>query len=113
VAVRYTDAILGASVEVATIHGAAQLPVPPGTQAGQRLTLPGAGIAPPAAAAGPPGEGALCHGGMSETRPGDHHYIVVVLLPEQARRSFWGFFGCKRARSAQVLVSKVARSLAN
>ncbi|EIE21396.1 DnaJ-domain-containing protein, partial [Coccomyxa subellipsoidea C-169] len=43
VIVRYTDAILGGSAAVATIRGEARLPIPPGTQNGQVLTLPGAG----------------------------------------------------------------------
>ncbi len=89
---RYTDAILGGSAAVATIRGEARLPIPPGTQNGQVLTLPGAGISPGAAAigadAGQPGQPRQLAAGSGQR--GAHHYTVVLLLPSQAR--FHPFF---------------------
>lgn len=83
VVVRYTDAILGGCLTVQTIHGEVQLYVPPGTQDGDRLTVPGAGISP----------GAALLAGLSEQRQlgagyshrGAHHYAVTLLIPAQAR----------------------------
>lgn len=40
VIVRYTDAILGGTAAVTTIHGQAQLSIPAGTQHGQVLSIP-------------------------------------------------------------------------
>ena len=85
VVVGYLDAILGGSAPVATIHGAAVLPIPPGTQAGQRLTLPGAGISPGAAALAGREEQGTLRLGAGPAQRGDHHFSVVVTLPVQAR----------------------------
>jgi molecular chaperone DnaJ len=41
------EAALGARVEIPTIHGAARLRVPPGTQSGQRIRLRGRGMPSP------------------------------------------------------------------
>ncbi|KAK9908014.1 hypothetical protein WJX75_001548 [Coccomyxa subellipsoidea] len=85
VIVKYTDAILGGSAAVATIRGEAWLPIPPGTQDGQVLTLPGAGISPGAAAvgrdSGQAGQPRQLAAGSRQR--GAHHYTVVLLLPSQ------------------------------
>ena len=44
VEVSYPQAVLGASLEVRTIHGPAELEVPPGTEPGQQFRLRGQGI---------------------------------------------------------------------
>jgi hypothetical protein len=87
VIVKYTDAILGGSAAVATIRGEAWLPIPPGTQDGQVLTLPGAGISPGAAAvgrdSGQAGQPRQLAAGSRQR--GAHHYTVVLLLPSQVQ----------------------------
>ena len=79
----YLDAILGGTASVATIHGAAQLRIPPGTQSGQRLTLVGAGISPEAAAL--VGREGTLRLGAGPAQRGNHHFSVVIMLPVQAR----------------------------
>ncbi|CAL8469690.1 g9231 [Coccomyxa elongata] len=83
VIVFYTDALLGGSTAVPTIHGEAQLPIPAGTQNGQVLTLPGAGISPGAASAAAADTGQLRQLGAGSGQRGSHHYTVVLILPSQ------------------------------
>lgn len=83
VVVGYVDAILGGTARVPTIHGHAQLAIPPGTQAGQRLSLRGAGITPDLAVL--VGEAGPLRLGAGRAQRGDHHFTVVLLLPTQAR----------------------------
>jgi molecular chaperone DnaJ len=75
VTVRYTDAILGCTYEVPTLHGTALLDIPPGTQHGASLYLPGQGVTP-------------LKSGISVTDPrrretGSHIYEVVMRVPLQ------------------------------
>ena len=55
VPVTFTEAALGAKVEVPTIDGASTIKIPPGTQSGQKLRLRGKG-APSLRAAGVRGD---------------------------------------------------------
>ncbi len=57
-------AALGGTVNVPTIHGYAEIKIPPGTESGRIFRLRGKGITPP-------------HGG----RPGDQHVRVIVEVP--------------------------------
>ncbi len=82
VVVRYTDAILGGWLSVGTIHGEAQLFMPPGTQNGELLTLPGAGISPGSAELA--GNGEQRQLGAGNSQRGAHHFSVFVLIPTQA-----------------------------
>ena len=81
VIVRYTDAILGAMTEVPTIHGQAMLQIPAGTQSGQVLTMRGAGISP--GSAGLAAAEGILQIGAGDSQRGAHHFIVIVLLPQQ------------------------------
>ena len=78
---RYTDAILGAETQVATIHGQAALRIPAGTQNGQVLTMRGAGISP--GAAGLASSDGVRQIGAGESQRGAHHFTVIVVLPGQ------------------------------
>ena len=60
------EAVLGTSVEVPTPGGAVRLKVPPGTQAGQQLRLPGRGLPRP-------------RGGAA-----DLYAVVSIVLPREA-----------------------------
>jgi len=82
VIVRYTDAILGSVTEVPTIHGQAMLQIPAGTQSGQVLTMRGAGISP--GSAGLAAKEGILQIGAGDSQRGAHHFIVIVLLPQQA-----------------------------
>ena len=77
VAVDFVDALLGAEVPAPTLHGEVKVRIPPGTQPGARLRLPGQGIQ------GPDGE------------PGDHYVRVKVTLPrtltEEQRKALEAF----------------------
>lgn len=42
--ISFAQAALGATVEVPTLEGRAELKIPPGTQSGERLTVPGQGL---------------------------------------------------------------------
>lgn len=79
VTVAYTDAILGGSYEVPTLHGTAFLIIPPGTQHGACLELPGQGVTP-------------LKGGSLVTDPrrrkvGSHIYEVVMRVPLQVSQA--------------------------
>ena len=68
------EAVLGTTVAVATLDGAVQVKVPPGTQSGQKLRLRARGL---------PG-----HGGSR----GDMHVEIKVVVPEKlsdAERRLW------------------------
>ncbi len=65
VPVTFTEAYLGAEIEVGTIHGPVRAKVPPGTQAGQTFRLRGKGVKNP------------------KTRAyGDHLYTVEIVVPK-------------------------------
>jgi len=57
------DAALGTKVDVGTLHGTVTVTVPPGTQPGQRLRVPGYGLE------------------TSDGRKGDHYVEVLVKVP--------------------------------
>jgi molecular chaperone DnaJ len=59
------DAALGTEVEVTTLHGVVSVKVPPGTQPGQKLRLPGYGLE------------------TSDGRKGDHYVEVQVTIPRR------------------------------
>ena len=58
------DAMLGATTEVATVHGPVSLKIPEGTQPGQVLRIKGKGMPV-----------------LSSSRMGDHYVTVNVLIP--------------------------------
>jgi molecular chaperone DnaJ len=62
--VSFSEAFLGAEVEVGTIHGPVRAKIPPGTQSGQRFRLKGKGVR-------------NIHTGTN----GDHYYTVQVAIP--------------------------------
>ena len=64
VRIPFGDAMLGTTVEVATIDGVSSMKIPPGTSSGRKLRLRGKG------AAGPAG-------------PGDHYVTVQIDVPGQ------------------------------
>jgi DnaJ-class molecular chaperone len=57
------DAALGTQMDVQTMHGAVALKIPPGTQPGQKMRIPGYGL----------------H--TSDGRKGDHYVEMEVLIP--------------------------------
>lgn len=59
------DAALGTKVDVQTMHGEVTVSVPPGTQPGQRLRVPGYGLE------------------TSDGRKGDHYVEVKVAIPKE------------------------------
>ena len=67
--VTFAQAALGATLQVPTIDGSADLPVPPGTQSGTELKLRGKGVP------------RLRGGGA-----GDLHVIVTVVVPGKVSR---------------------------
>jgi molecular chaperone DnaJ len=67
VEVSYTDAILGATVAVPTVHGPAEMKVPPGVQPGAKLRMRGRGAPKLGDAAG---------------ARGDHYAHLRVRLPK-------------------------------
>ena len=62
--VTFTEAYLGAEVEVGTVHGAVRAKIPPGTQSGQRFRLRGKGLR-----------------NVRTNVPGDHFYTIQVAVP--------------------------------
>jgi DnaJ-class molecular chaperone len=64
VPVTFSEAYLGAEVEVGTVHGPVRAKIPPGTQSGQRFRLRGKGVR---------NVGTGVHG--------DHTYTVQVMVP--------------------------------
>ncbi len=80
------EAALGARIEVPTLDGPVRLRVPPGTQAGQRLRLIGAGVPTPA-------------GGR-----GDVIYEVQLVLPtdlDERSRELMREFGERNAQDVR------------
>lgn len=67
-AVPLWDALLGGTATVATLRGASSLPIPPGTQHGQVLSLPHAGVH---------------REGRERPARGSHLFEVAVQLPSQ------------------------------
>jgi len=65
VTITFDEAILGATVIVATIDGKAEVKIPPGSSSGRKLRLRGKGIYNP--------------NGFT----GDHHIIVQISVPEE------------------------------
>ncbi len=61
--ISYTQAVLGASIDVPTIHGDVKFKIPAGTQTGTKLRLKGKGVQP------------------SKGRDGDQYVIVNVKIP--------------------------------
>jgi molecular chaperone DnaJ len=59
-----TEAMLGAEVEVATLDGSETVEAPPGTQHGERLTLPGLGLPT-----------------LRQRARGDQHVLFNVVVP--------------------------------
>ena len=64
VPVTFTEAYLGAEVEIGTVHGPVRAKIPPGTQSGQRFRLRGKGVR-----------------NVATGVPGDHTYTVHVVVP--------------------------------
>ena len=64
VPVTFTEAYLGAEIEIGTVHGPVRAKIPPGTQSGQRFRLRGKGVR-------------NVRTGVS----GDHFYTVQVVVP--------------------------------
>ena len=64
------DAILGAEVPVATVHGDVTLNIPEGTQPGQVLRIKGKGFPV-----------------LSSSRMGDHYVTVAVDIPKKLSRA--------------------------
>jgi molecular chaperone DnaJ len=64
VPVTFTEAYLGAEVEIGTVHGAVRAKIPPGTQSGQRFRLRGKGVR-----------------NVRTGANGDHYYTVQVIVP--------------------------------
>jgi molecular chaperone DnaJ len=64
VPITFTDAALGAEIDVPTIEGSIKLKIPAGTQAGKAFRLKGKGIA-----------------GLNSQRRGDHHVVVHIETP--------------------------------
>lgn len=62
--VTFSEAYLGAEVEVGTIHGPVRAKIPPGTQSGRRFRLRGKGVR-----------------NVRTGVPGDHFYTVQVVVP--------------------------------
>ena len=71
----YLDAILGAEYSVETIRGSAWLSVPAGTQHGDSLRLPGAGVEQSKDSSGSKGQFQL------SPRIGSHYFKVAVRVP--------------------------------
>ncbi len=61
--ISYTQAVLGASIDVPTIHGDVKFKIPAGTQTGSKLRLKGKGVQP------------------AKGRDGDQYVIVNVKVP--------------------------------
>jgi len=64
VPVTFSEAYLGADVEVGTVHGPVRAKIPPGTQSGQRFRLRGKGVR-----------------NVRTGANGDHYYTVQVSVP--------------------------------
>jgi molecular chaperone DnaJ len=64
VPVTFSEAYLGAEVEIGTIHGPVRAKIPPGTQSGQRFRLRGKGVR-----------------NVRTGVNGDHYYTVQVTVP--------------------------------
>ena len=71
----YLDAILGAEYKVETIRGSAWLSIPPGTQHGATLQLPGAGVEQSKDSFGKEAQLQL------SPRRGSHYYKIAVRVP--------------------------------
>jgi molecular chaperone DnaJ len=65
VPITFTEAYMGAEVEIGTLAGPVRVKIPPGTQSGQRFRLRGKGV----------------HNVRTGV-PGDHYYTVQVVVPK-------------------------------
>lgn len=75
------DALLGGTVTVTTLRGAASLTIPPGTQHGAVLSLASAGVEQEAGGRDD-GSGSGSRGGAGQQAArGSHHFEVCVQLP--------------------------------
>ena len=80
--VAYLDAILGAEYKVDTIRGSAVLNIPPGTQHGESIRLPGAGVEKT------DGSDSTRKGtAMEDSGTGSHFFEVAVRVPLEVDRS--------------------------
>src|SRR5208337_944377 len=64
VPVTFSEAYLGAEVEIGTVHGPVRAKIPPGTQSGERFRLRGKGVS-----------------NVRTGANGDHFYTVQVSVP--------------------------------
>lgn len=77
----YLDAILGAEYKVETIRGPAWLSIPPGTQHGQSLRLPAAGVEKTEQCSSDKRQSQI------SPRIGSHYFEVAVRVPVEVDAS--------------------------
>lgn len=80
--VAYLDAILGAEHKVDTIRGSAWLTIPPGTQHGESLQLPGAGVE-----SSNTSKSVNISQVSESSRVGSHYFEVAVRVPVEVNAS--------------------------
>jgi len=82
VPITVSEAALGATVEVPTVHGTrTRVRIPPGTRGGQRLRLKGQGVR-----------------GTGKTKPGDQYCRVVIVTPRDMDDQMRALFEQLRGR---------------